>query len=479
MYTDLLELAVDLARKLGASYAEARYHFNHSSEIVVRNDRVLGVGIEVDEGIGVRVLYNGVLGFAATNNLTREGVTQAVEQAIARARALISTIREARGLAEARVGRARYEALAKRSFDSMSIDQKIGFLKSLWRRASEPLKEAKLASLAVVYRESEEIKEIVNSDGAHIISKVPRLDMYVNLVLAYPQKGTAQRFIEFGASGGLELLKEWKPENRLVEEVRAIENVLLHGVEPPKGPIDVVVGSEVVGLIVHESAGHPMEADRIWGREAAQAGESFVKPYMIGKERIGNEHATVIDDPTIPGSFGFYLYDDEGVPARARYIYLEGVLNEPLHNRWTAYIFGTKSNAAARAMNYASEPIPRMANTYLEPGDMSFEELIEDIELGVYIKSYMEWNIDDLRWGQRYVGLEAYMIRKGELAEPVRNPVLELTTKAFYSSIVAKSRELRFYPGICGKGEPAQRVPVWFGGPDVRLSKIRLGVAPR
>jgi TldD protein len=90
----------------------------------------------------------------------------------------------------------------------------------------------------------------------------------------------------------------------------------------------------------------------------------------------------------------------------------------------------------------------------------------------------MEWNIDDIRWGQRYVGLEAYMIRNGELAEPVRNPVLELTTKRFYSSIEMKGRELRFYAGICGKGEPAQGVPVWFGGPDVLLSPVKLGVAP-
>jgi TldD protein len=79
----------------------------------------------------------------------------------------------------------------------------------------------------------------------------------------------------------------------------------------------VIVGSEIVGLIVHESCGHPSEADRILGREAAQAGMSFIKPGMLG-QRIGSEHATVIDDPTIPGSYGFYLYDDEGVPARAR-----------------------------------------------------------------------------------------------------------------------------------------------------------------
>ena len=187
----------------------------------------------------------------------------------------------------------------------------------------------------------------------------------------------------------------------------------------------------------------------------------------------------MIDDPTIPRSYGFYLYDDEGVPARPRYLYREGIINEHLHNRWTASVFGVESNAAARAMDYNSEPIIRMANTYLKPGDYSFEELIEDVELGVYIRSYMEWNIDDVRWGQRYVGLEAYMIERGELGKPVRNPVLEVTTGGFYSRIDAVGRELRFYPGTCGKGEPAQGVPVWFGGPDVRLRKVTLGVVAR
>ena len=140
-------------------------------------------------------------------------------------------------------------------------------------------------------------------------------------------------------------------------------------------------------------------------------------------------------------------------------------------------MFNTVSNGAARAMNYASEPIVRMSNTYLKPGDMSFEELIEDIKLGVYIKSYMEWNIDDMRWNQRYVGLESYLIVNGELKDPIRNPVLEITTKSFYSKISGVDKNLKFYPGTCGKGEPAQGVPVWFGGPNVRLSNIKLGVA--
>ena len=94
-----------------------------------------------------------------------------------------------------------------------------------------------------------------------------------------------------------------------------------------------------------------------------------------------------------------------------------------------------RSNGAARASGYDYEPIIRMSNTYMKPGDYSFEELLEDIKDGVYIRSYQEWNIDDIRWNQRYVGVEAYRIVDGELREPVREPVLELTTKSFFSSI--------------------------------------------
>ncbi len=479
MYEDILYYAIDYGLSQGAAYVEARYHKNRGSEVVIRNGAVVGAGVMSKEGVGVRVIYDGALAFSSTTDLTREGVRRAVDKAISLARSSKPLIKWEHALSEERVGKAKYEVVIKENFEDVPLEDKIKIMVGLWSELPKVLKEAKLVSLFEAYIESIEEKTLVTSDGAHVVSRIPRIFYEANIVLSQSQRGTLQRFIEFGGSGGYEVFRSWRIEDQLREEIRSIEPVLLKGVEPPKEPIDVVVGSEVVGLIVHESAGHPMEADRIWGREAAQAGESYVKPEMLGRERIGNENATVIDDPAVPGSYGFYLYDDEGVPARPRYIYYKGLINEPLHNRWSAAVFGTKSNAAARAMDFASEPLVRMANTYLEPGDRTFEELIEDIELGIYVKSYMEWNIDDIRWGQRYVGLESYMIRKGELAEPVLYPALEFTTKSFYSSIVAKGKELRFYTGTCGKGEPAQGVPVWFGGPDVRLSKMRVGVAPR
>lgn len=473
----LLMWLVDEGSTLGASYVEARYQNDYGVTVALRNGRVLGLASFKEEGVGIRVLVDGSLGFAATNDLRREGLKEALVKAVGRARSMASLRRRPIQFTIEKVGRTSYEVLTKVRLEDVTAEGLMSLGKEVYETLAKLVNQVKLPVCTFEARTHMQEKVVMTSEGACVRSRVPRMSVGANLVLMHSQKGTLQRMKDFESSGGGELLKEWRPVEILAEEVKDLEVVLVKGVEPPREPVDVIVGSEIVGLLVHESAGHPMEADRILGREAAQAGESYVKPNMIGKFRVGSELATVIEDPTIPGSNGFYLYDDEGVPARTRYLYKEGIINEALHNRHTANIFRTGSNAAARAMNYASEPIIRMSNTYFKPGSMSFEELIEDVSMGLFMKSYMEWNIDDIRWNQRYVGLETYMIRNGELAEPVRNPVLEVTTQGFYSNVVAVDKELKFYPGTCGKGEPSQGVPVWFGGPDVRLSKVRLGVS--
>jgi len=472
----LLHGAISRASSLGAKYVEVRYQRDVATETVMREGNVIGVGKGVSEGVGIRVIVNGSLGFASTNELTREGLSRAAEIAVSRARALAPLKRSPIEFSDDRVGRASYEVIPKKSLEDFSVEDRIVLGSELHKAVVTSVKEVGVAVTTYTFEDHVQEKLIVTSDGGYVASKVPRVFIMLNFILMHQQRGSIQRVIEWGASGGPEWVSSWRPVDEVREEVRNLERVLIKGVEPPKEEVDVVLGPEVVGLLVHESAGHPMEADRILGREAAQAGESYVKPGMVGSYRVGSELVTVVEDPTVPGSYGYYLFDDEAVPARPRYLYRDGVIYEALHNRHTGRVFGVGSNGAARAMDYASEPIIRMSNTYFKPGDMGFEELIEDISQGVYIKSYMEWNIDDVRWNQRYVGLEAYMIRNGELAEPVKNPVLEITTKGLYSRVTGVDRNLKFFPGMCGKGEPAQGVPVWFGGPNIRVSKVRLGV---
>jgi TldD protein len=148
------------------------------------------------------------------------------------------------------------------------------------------------------------------------------------------------------------------------------------------------------------------------------------------------------------------------------------VINEFLQNRETAAKLGTRSNGASRSNNYDREAIVRMANTYLQPGDMTEEEILEDIRYGVYMHSFTEWNIDDVRFNQRYVGREAYLIEDGEIAAPVKRPIIETTTLNFWSAVDAVSKKVHFDSATCGKGDPMQGVPVFTGGPMMRLRGV-------
>jgi len=467
----VLEEAVERALSMGASYAEARFHGFRGFHFSAVNGDVVSIGRVKWEGVAVRVIAGGGLGFASTGSLEREAVRGAVERAVAAARAAGRGRRAPVRFSEERLGRASYRVAERRPLDSVPDEDKPGYLLDLAGVAPGEYGGMRVSSVSLHYSDGVEHKVLVTSDGAFVESQTPRVMAFYNIAGSAGER-SGNKWGEIGGVGGLEVLEEQGFGEALKRDLEGLRVSLVEARGPPKGVMDVVLHPEIVGLSLHESIGHPSEADRVLGREAAQAGLS----YRIDiKGRIGSEAVTVIDDPTIPGSSGFYLYDDEGVPARPRVLIDRGELAELLHNRETAAVFGVKSNAAARALDYASEPIVRMANTYMAPGDYSFEELIEDVREGVYMKSYMEWNIDEYRSVARYVALEAYRIERGEIREPVTGVVLEISTVDYYSSIDAVGRDLKFYAGMCGKGEPMQPLPVWFGGPHVRLRNVRVG----
>ncbi len=468
---DLIEFAVDYAQQNGANYSEARFQSKDGTNIIVKNGELQGVSVIKDSGIGIRVLVDGGMGFASTNILEKGSIEESVEIAIKLARASSKLRKEKIEFSEETFQRIKYEVEMKKDFTQLNFEEKMEYLKKVEEKVKDTKINVPMRFLS--YRDWLENKIFANSEGAWVESIIPRVYMMYNLVVLENGQMEQAPFVEHAFSGGLENIEKDKPWDKAAEDVKALKALIENGVSTPEGNVDVVISPEVSGIAVHESVGHPYESDRIFGREAAQAGESFVKPDMLG-ERIGTDVVNVIEDPTLPKSYGFYLYDDEGVKARPRYLIKDGIINEFLLNREYAKDLGLSSNAAARAVNYNREPIVRMANTYLAPGDHSFEELIEDIKHGVYVKSFNEWNIDDRRYQQRYIGREAYLIENGEIKAPVRKPIIEITTRALWSSVDAVGKEVEYYPGTCGKGEPMQGVPVWMGGAHARLKNIKL-----
>jgi len=473
---ELTEFAVNYAENLGAEYAEARFQCDIQESIILKNGIPEAVVLEENRGIGVRVLVNGALGFASTNNLTKRDVKASLIKAYRMARAATKILREKASMDESDLETARVEVKPRIDFDSIDIESKMELLKEAYKQAAEAAadKKVKISSCMLTLDTWKTEKLLVTNDGAHVRSFTPKAAISTLITAFHPQRGTVQRTFELGGTGGWEIVEKWNLPELFKEETQTLSDILLYAEKRLSGKTDVILGPELVGLICHESSGHPSEADRILGREAAQAGETFLKADSIGL-RVGSSLVNVVDDPTLDGSFGFYMYDDEGVKARKRILIKEGVIHEFLHNRETASIFKLKSNGSSRAVAFNREPIVRMANTYLEPGDYSKEELFEDIKDGVYIKNFMEWNIDDRRFNQRYVGLEAYKIEKGEIKERIRNPVLEVTTIGLWSSVDAVGKDLEFQAAYCGKGDPMQGIPVWTGGPHIRLRDVTLG----
>ena len=244
----------------------------------------------------------------------------------------------------------------------------------------------------------------------------------------------------------------------------------------PTGPTTLVLGSDQLALQVHESVGHAVELDRIFGSEAGFAGTSWVDPEKIGVLRYGSELMNVVADATEPGGLGTFGWDDEGVPAQRTPIVHRGVLVGTLSSKESAAQLGLRrSGGTARASGGDRAPIVRMTNINLEPGDCSLEELLEGVKEGVYLDTNRSWSIDDRRLNFQFGTEFGRKIVRGELGGLVRNPIYAGMTPAFWGSMDAvgdaTTRHLWGLPN-CGKGQPIQGARVSHGAPVARFRRV-------
>jgi TldD protein len=466
---DVAEHALDkVTSKASPKLAEVRLESFRAREMSIKSGQVHSVSSSTDAGMYVRVVLDTGIGFASANRISKSTGADLARRALRLAKA--GKRKERVKLSSEKSAKANWSVRQRTPFGDVSSDDRMSYLKSLDSAVTGT--GLKVQGRYFEVADTEITGYLATTEGTRISSFLPRIRMNcLNMVTSKGQ--TEQSFREWGSVGGWERTDEWGAGPALAEEMRMLKNLIDKGKAVKPGTYDLICGPEVTGIAAHESCGHPMEADRILGREMSQAGKSFVKPEMIGDE-IGSEHATVIDDPTVPGSYGYYEYDDEGVRAKPRFLYKKGVINEFLHNRETAGKLRVKSNASSRSSVYWKEPIVRMANTFVAPGEMGEDEMIASVKNGVYMNSFTEWNIDDKRYNQKYVSREAYFVRDGKIAGPARNCVLEITTPRFWKSIDAVSRKIEFTAAECGKGDPMQGAAVYTGGPMLRLREVSL-----
>jgi TldD protein len=249
----------------------------------------------------------------------------------------------------------------------------------------------------------------------------------------------------------------------------------------PSGRFDVVLHPEQVELQIHESVGHALELDRILLGEAAYAGTSWVQPHDLGTLRYGSEHMTITADATLPRALGTFGWDDEGTAARRTTLIENGMLRAALSDRESAAAVGAESTGCARAGAFDRQPIVRMTNVSLEPGEAgSFADLLADTGDGLYLETNRSWSIDDRRLHFQFATEIAREIKGGELGRLYRNPSYAGTTPSFWASLdaVCSADEWQVW-GVtdCGKGEPGQFMAVSHGAAPARFRDVQVGVA--
>ena len=473
---DVCGAAVDAAVGAGATYADARAVVGRTQGVSTKNGRVENVSDLETEGIGVRVLVGGAWGFACDRRLDADGARDAALRACAFARAAGG--RDGKALAPLAATSGTYRTPVEQDPFAVSLSDKV----ALCLRAEEALRHADVKVTEAFVRAQREHKLLVTSDGAEIEQELVEtgagIDAFavgdgVFQIRSYPSAhsgSSAQAGWEYVEGLGLE-----REAPRVAEQAAA----LLRADVCPSKVTTLVVDAEQMELQVHESVGHPIELDRVYGSEAAYAGTSFLKPSDLGSLRYGSEQMNVTADATTPGGLGTFGFDDEGVPARREPIVVEGVLRGFLTSRETAERIGSGAGGSMRADSWNRMPLIRMTNLHLEPGEGSFEDLLADVDDGVYLETNKSWSIDDKRLNFQFGTQIAWEIKNGKLGRMFRDATYTGITPEFWGSLDAVAGpEAWRMQGLtnCGKGQPGQVAHVSHGASPCRFRNVQVGV---
>ncbi len=493
----LADVALATARTAKASYCDVRIGRYLNQSVITREHQVGNVTNRESSGVGVRVIVNGAWGFAATHQQTEAAVRAAVEQAaaIARANASIQT-RPVQLAPTPPVGEVRWQTPVRRNAMAVPIQDKVELLLALNAAALDAGADYINSTLFLV----NEQKYFASSDGSFIDQDIHRIWLPFTATaidkasgrfrtragLSSPM-GMGYEFLDGDARGKVHLpggITAYRDSYDPVEDAiaaarHAREKLKAPSVKP--GKYDLVLDPSNLFLTIHENVGHPLELDRVLGYEANYAGTSFA---TLDKRdagfRWGSDIVTFFADKTQPGSLGAVGYDDEGVKTQRWDLVRDGILVDYQATRDEAHILGRDaSHGCSYADSWSSVQFQRMANVSLAPGKqpLSVEDMIKDVENGIYIHGRGSYSIDQQRYNAQFGGQLYYQIKDGKIAGMIEDAAYQIRTPEFWNACTAICDERDFRLGgsfFDGKGRPGQVSAVSHGSSTTRFNGINI-----
>ncbi|HBK57454.1 MAG TPA: TldD protein [Xanthomonadales bacterium] len=493
----LADRALQAATEAGASYCDVRIGRYLNQFVVTREDKVQNVVNTESIGAGVRVIANGTWGFAATNQLTAEAIAAAARQAVAIAKANSVIQTEPVQLAPVKgVGEVSWATPIKKNAMEVPVKDKVDLLLAANAAALAAGANFVNSTLFLV----NEQKYFASTDGSYIDQDVHRIWVPMQVTAVDKASGKFRSRSGFGSPMGMgyEYLDgdpaervsmpggaiAYRNSYNIVEDAAAAarqarEKLTAPSVKP--GKYDLVLDPDHLWLTIHESVGHPLELDRVLGYEANFAGTSFATlDKRASGFRYGSEIVNLFADKTQPHSLGAVGYDDEGVPTKRWDLVKDGILVDYQKIRDQAHILGqSASDGCCYADSWSSVQFQRMPNVSLAPGKtpLTVEQMIADVEDGIYIIGNGSFSIDQQRYNAQFGGQLFYEIKDGKITGQIEDVAYQMRTPEFWNACAAICDERDYRIGgsfFDGKGQPSQVSAVSHGSATARFNGINV-----
>ena len=459
---DVAELAVERLMGGGAEFADVRVESFSGTIIVVMDGRTKTITSRIEKGCGVRAFIDGGWGFAVCNGLEPSKVKDAADAAVKLANVSREKAKVKFKIEEASTERAKDDYPCRTPPSSVSVEEKLDLAMS-HDRAMKSVDE-RVVSTNTRYEDFEGHRVVANSFGSMVRTREWWTLASCNAWAR--SEGVLQRGHDVvGNVGGYEVVRT---ETASMIGVKAAEQAvrLLDSKPVPAGRFTCVLDNKMTGLLAHEALGHACEAD------AVLAGASVLEG-LEGK-KVASEIVTLIDDPTVSNTFGYFAYDWEGVKSSKHTLIDRGVLAGLMNNLEASSRMGSTPNGASRAETYSAPPIIRMSNTYIAAGDRTKDELISEVKDGILIQGAQYGYVDPAKGQFMFKCAEAYRIEEGEVGQRYRDAILSgLVLEALHGVTGVANDFVLTDAGYCGKaGQDARTTD---GGPHIRIENVLVG----
>ncbi|MCC7200031.1 MAG: metalloprotease TldD [Gammaproteobacteria bacterium] len=413
----------------------------------------------VEQGVGVRAIAGERTGFAYSDEISAEALTEAARAA--RAIAAHGGTTGPRGFVVP-ASRALYTPVDPLA--TMADADKVALLGRIDRetRAIDPRVRQVMASLAAVH----EVVLVAASDGAYAADVRPLTRVNVSVIVEQDGR-REQGYAGAGGRYGLdELVSSGKPMQVAREAVRqALVN--LEAVPAPAGPMTVVLGPGWPGVLLHEAIGHGLEGD--FNRKGTSAFSNRVG------QSVASPLCTVVDDGTLARRRGSLNVDDEGTPTQCTTLIENGILRGYLQDKLNARLMGVKPTGNGRRESFAHTTMPRMTNTYMLPGPHEHDEILRSVKKGLYAVNFGGGQVDITSGKFVFSASEAYLIEDGRITTPVKGATLIGNGPDVLTRVSMVGNDLKLDEGVGSCGKEGQTVPVGVGQPTLRVDGLTVG----